>query len=221
MTGTDAGLRGVPTIDPAACNGLRATASGLLVPRAVVEGLAPGSVVGTTRSVRIDVDGPDAGDCPETWTVGARLAAPTVEDYPSSTDLLPLADNTYGPIAGSALLLPSAGRWAVTMVARGVLSFTGVAGTFIVARIFNVTAGSVVASSETFVVQVRQNTAAAGQTTGDNDTATTLKYVSVTGPTTLRMEAKTVLQLGTAPTQAQIVSDANGRSALLAHKVSD
>ncbi|MEW2568316.1 hypothetical protein [Streptomyces sp. NPDC047070] len=211
----------MPSVDPAACNGLRRTASGLLVPRTTVEGLAPGTVVGTTRSVRVDVTAPADGDCPETWTVGARLASPTVEDVATSTDLLPLADDTYGPITGSALLLPSAGRWHVTMVARGVLSFTGVAGTFIVARIFNVTAGAVVANSETFVTQVRQNVAGAGQTTGDNDTATMIKYLTVTGPTTLRMEAKTGFQLGTQPTQAQIVSDANGRSLLAAHKVSD
>ncbi|MFD5570475.1 hypothetical protein [Streptomyces cadmiisoli] len=148
-------------------------------------------------------------------------AMPSVEDVVTSTDLLPLADNVYGPVAGSALLLPSAGRWQVTMIARGVFSFTGVAGTFMVARIFNVTAGAVVANSETFVTQVRQNVAGAGQTTGDNDTSTMTKYVTVTGPTTLRMEAKTVFQLGTQPTQAQIVSDANGRSLLAAHKVSD
>jgi hypothetical protein len=147
--------------------------------------------------------------------------APFVEKYVTSTDLLPLADDTYGPVAGSALALPSAGVWAVTMVARGVLSFSGIAGTFIVARLFNVTAGAVVANTETFVTQVRQNMAGAGQTTGDNDTSTMLKYLRVTGPTTLRMEAKTVLQLGTQPTQAQIVSDASGRSGLFAHKISD
>ncbi|MFM9590712.1 hypothetical protein ACKI16_29420 [Streptomyces scabiei] len=146
-------------------------------------------------------------------------AHPSVADYVTSTDLLPLADDTYGPVTGSALVIPGAGVWAVTMVARGVLSFSGIAGTFIVARIFNVTAGAVVANSETFVVQVRQNIAGAGQTTGDNDTATTLVYLTTTGPVTLRMEAKTVFQLGTAPTQASIVSDSNGRSALFAHRV--
>ncbi|MFC7791415.1 hypothetical protein [Streptomyces cinereoruber] len=138
-----------------------------------------------------------------------------------TTDLLPLADNTYGPVGGSALVLPSAGRWQVTMVVRGVLSFSGNAGTFIVARLFNATAGAAVAGSETFVTQVRQNIAGAGQTTGDNDTATMVKYVTTTGPTTLRIEAKTVFQLGTTPTQAAIVSDASGRSLLCAHKVSD
>lgn len=152
---------------------------------------------------------------------GLREQHPFVEDYVTSTDLLPLADNTYGTVTGSALVLPSAGLWAVTLVARGVLSFSGIAGTFIVARLFDVTASAVVANTETFVTQVRQNVAGAGQTTGDNDTATMLKYLRVTGPTTLRMEAKTVFQLGTTPTQAQIVSDASGRSALFAHKVSD
>lgn len=146
-------------------------------------------------------------------------AHPSVTDFPTTTDLLPLADDTYGPVAGSALVIPSAGVWAVTMVARGVLSFSGIAGTFIVARIWNVTAGAVVANSETFVVQVRQNVAGAGETTGDNDTATTLVHVTTTGPTTLRMEAKTVFQLGTTPTQASIVSDSNGRSSLTAQKV--
>lgn len=210
-----------PRVDPAACNALTETATGLLVPRTAVAGIAPGSVVGTTRSVRIDVQTPAAGACPETWTVGARLTAPAVQDYPTTTDLLPLADNTYGPVTGSALAIPSSGVWAVTMVARGVLSFSGTAGTFIVARIFNVTSGSAVPNTETFVTQVRQNIAGASQTTGDNDTSTMLTYLTVTGPTTLRMEAKTVLQLGTTPTQASIVSDSNGRSGLFAHKVSD
>lgn len=148
-------------------------------------------------------------------------SSPAVSDFPVTTDLLPLADDTYGPVTGSALVIPSAGVWAVTMVARGVLSFSGIAGTFIVARIWNVTAGAAVANTETFVVQVRQNIAGAGQTTGDNDTATMLTYLTTTGPVTLRMEAKTVFQLGTAPTQASIVSDSNGRSALFAHKVRD
>ncbi|WP_327415396.1 hypothetical protein [Streptomyces sp. NBC_01233] len=150
-----------------------------------------------------------------------RPQHPSVETYATSTDLLPLADDTYGPVAGSTLVLPSAGLWAVTMVARGVFSFTGVAGTFMVARMFNVTAGAAVAGTETFVVQVRQNVAGAGQTTGDNDTATMLKYLRVTGPTTLRMEAKTTFQLGTQPTQANLVSDSNGRSGLFAHRVGD
>ncbi|MFJ4627184.1 hypothetical protein [Streptomyces sp. NPDC088847] len=150
-----------------------------------------------------------------------RQQHPFVEDYVTTTDLLPLADDTYGPVTGSALVLPSAGLWMVTMVARGVLSFTGNAGTFIVARIWNVTAGAAVPSTETFVTQVRQNIAGAGQTTGDNDTATMVKYLRVTGATTLRMEAKTTFQLGTQPTQASLVSDGNGRSLLSAHKVAD
>lgn len=146
-------------------------------------------------------------------------AEPSVSDYPTTTDLLPLADDTYGPVTGSALVIPEAGVWAVTMVARGVLSFSGIAGTFIVARAFNVTAGTPVANTETFVVQVRQNVAGAGETTGNNATATMLTYLTTTGPVTLRMEAKTVFQLGTVPTQASIVSDSNGRSGLFAHKV--
>lgn len=145
---------------------------------------------------------------------------PFVQDYPATTDLLPLADDTYGPVIGSALVIPTAGTWMVTMVARGVLSFSGIAGTFIVARIFNVTAGAAVANTECFVTQVRQNVAGAGETTGDNDTSTMVRYLTTTGPTTLRMEAKTVFQLGTTPTQASIVSDANGRSGLFAHRVS-
>ncbi|MDX2813435.1 hypothetical protein PV410_12860 [Streptomyces sp. PA03-5A] len=213
----------VPSVDPAACNGLRRTASGLLVPRTVVSGVpsTPLTPTGPQRSVSIDVQAPASGDCPEQWRVGARLAAQFVTDVVSSTDLLPLADNTYGPVTASALLLPAAGVWDVTMVARGVLSFTGIAGTFIVARIWNVTAGAIVPSTELFVTQVRQNTAGAGQTTGDNDTSTIKTYLAVAVPTTLRMEAKTVLQLGTQPTQAGIVSDANGRSGLYAHKVRD
>ncbi|MFF3654872.1 hypothetical protein [Streptomyces olivochromogenes] len=212
-----------PTLDPAPCNAFTQTAAGLLVPRTLVEAVpsTPLTPTGPQRSVNIDVTAPAADDCPATWEIGARLAAPFVSDVATTTDLLPLADDTYGPVTGSALAIPAAGVWAVTMVARGVLSFTGTAGTFIVARIYNVTAAAAVPNTETFVTQVRQNVAGAGQTTGDNDTSTMLTYLAVTGPVTLRMEAKTVFQLGTQPTQASLVSDSNGRSALFAHKVRD
>lgn len=212
----------VPIIDPIACNGLECLASGLRVPRTVVTGLVPIPPVGTARSVGIDIAPPaDTDACPQTYQVRARLEASFSEDVVTSTDLLPLADNTYGPVTGSALALTSPGVWEVTMVVRGVLSFSGIAGTFIVARLFNVTAGVAVANSETFVTQVRQNVAGAGQTTGDNDTATMRSFVTVAAPTTLRMEAKTVFQLGTTPTQAQIISDANGRSKLTAIRIRD
>jgi hypothetical protein len=93
VTGTNAGLR--PAIDPQACNALVRTAAGLLVPRAVLSGLAPGGVVGASRSVDIDVTDTGGVNCPDTWQIGARLS----------------------PVSGEAVLgtvanlLPSPGAW--------------------------------------------------------------------------------------------------------------
>lgn len=74
MAGSCCGsVRVLPRLDPAACNALDQTSAGLLVPRTVLAGIAPGTAVGAERSVDVDVTAPAAGVCPQTWTVGARL----------------------------------------------------------------------------------------------------------------------------------------------------
>jgi hypothetical protein len=98
MTGTDAGLRGTPAIDPQACNALTTTPAGLLVPRTSLAAL-PSSApapVGATRSVDIDLVHP--GGCPDAWQIGARLS-------PVSGEAV---------LATAANLLPSPGAWVNT-----------------------------------------------------------------------------------------------------------
>lgn len=81
-------------LNPDACNAATCTETGLLVPRTAVAGIAPGGNIGDTRSVDIDVT--ETGDCPDTWTVGARLTP------------------VYGQIAGSDLTLPLNSQWTAT-----------------------------------------------------------------------------------------------------------
>lgn len=109
------GGRVSPRISDAPCSALTNTPDGLLVPRTAVEGLAPGTAVGTGRSVDIDVTAPAPGDCPATWTVGARLTPVLGEAFGGDVrfDNKPAADTAWYDVPGMSVTLPEAGVYAV------------------------------------------------------------------------------------------------------------
>jgi hypothetical protein len=103
-----------PRLDPAACNALSETPSGLLVPRTEVTGIAPGGAVSTERSVDVDVTPPAAGACPENWTVGARLTPVFGFRNAGMADLRTSAQGQQVVLPNSQALLPEPGVYRLT-----------------------------------------------------------------------------------------------------------
>ncbi|MFI6290026.1 hypothetical protein ACIBEJ_00485 [Nonomuraea sp. NPDC050790] len=106
-----------PLLNPAACNTLSCTASGLLAPRTVVAGsagVAPGRIGNDQPSVDVVVSAPAAGACPQLYTVGAYLT-------PLRGEAGPVADVNIAPtrISGAwadtalQVVLPSPGVYLV------------------------------------------------------------------------------------------------------------
>ncbi|MBO8191593.1 hypothetical protein ITI46_07790 [Streptomyces oryzae] len=62
-----------PVIEQDQCNALACTQNGLRVPRTELTGIDRGANIGPTRSVDIDVIDSGGENCPDTWTIGARL----------------------------------------------------------------------------------------------------------------------------------------------------
>lgn len=118
-------VRALPRLDPAACNAMRLTAAGLLVPRTVVEGIAPGTAVGDARSVDVDVTAPAAGACPETWTVGARLTPAYGTAVPTAPlDLMPVATNVWADVPGLRFTAPETGVYRVQADVSGTATWS-------------------------------------------------------------------------------------------------
>ncbi|KAA9379618.1 hypothetical protein F5972_08150 [Microbispora cellulosiformans] len=175
-----------PRLDPAACNALQQTASGLLVPRAALQGVAPGGALGTDRSVDIDVQAPAAGSCPETWTVGARLT-PVAGQTSGVVALDASPANTWVPVTGAQLVLPEAGLYEVIADVQCSIGWSaGVGNAIIDAQIFDVTAGAAVPLSARRVILFTDSTATG--VTGIQANASASALYRVAGPATIRVE---------------------------------
>ncbi|MEU0058676.1 hypothetical protein ABZ035_19995, partial [Streptomyces sp. NPDC006334] len=125
----------MPRLDPGPCNALEQSAAGLLAPRTELAGIAPGTAVGTERSVDVDVTAPAAGACPETWTVGARLT-PVSGQTSGAVSLEGAPANTMVPVTGAQLVLPEAGVYEVTADVQGSIGWAvGVTNAIIDAQI--------------------------------------------------------------------------------------
>jgi hypothetical protein len=103
-----------PVVRQDECNALACTENGLLVPRTEITGIVRGGNIGAHRSVDIDVADTGGANCPDTWTVGARLTP------------------VYGNAAGTNRSLPVNGEWTptdcvVTLPEAGVYRVTGMA----------------------------------------------------------------------------------------------
>lgn len=148
MSGTNAGIGVVAaaaTVDPDPCNALTDGPSGLLVPSTSVEGIAPGTAVGTGRSVDVDVIAPAAGACPQDWQVGARLTPAYGEEFlPAFVNLVATPSGTWVNTALS-VVLPEAGVYEVTAAVHSVITTNPTSGPYsigIVARLYDVTVGA-------------------------------------------------------------------------------
>jgi hypothetical protein len=187
MTGTDAALRGgAVVLDPAGCNAAQQTANGFLVPHAEVAGIAPGGAVSATRSVDVNVQAPAAGACPEVWTVGARLTPVSGEALGTDADLQAAASGTW--VATSAqVVLPEAGTYALSADLYSHIAATTPWAVAINARLFNVTAGTLVGTTRR--IQFGNINDPGGGTVMSLQNAGSLStFLTVTGPTTVRVE---------------------------------
>jgi hypothetical protein len=187
MAGTDAALRGgTVTLDPTGCNALQQTAGGLLVPHAEVAGIAPGGKVSATRSVDVDVQAPAAGACPETWTVGARLTPVSGEAFGADADLQAVASGMW--VATTAqVVLPEAGTYSLSADLYSHIAATTPWAVAINARLFNVTAGTLVGTSRR--IQFGNINDPGGGTVMSLQNAGSLStFLTVSGPTTIRVE---------------------------------
>jgi hypothetical protein len=180
-------------LDPAACNALSKTASGLLVPRTVLTGIAPGGAVSTMRSVDVDVT--ETPGCPDAWAVGARLT-PVSGQASGAVGLDGSPANTWVPVPGAQLVLPEAGVYEVGADFQGSIAWAaGVSNAIIDARIFDVTAGAGIPMASRRVILFTDQ-AAAGVTGIQADASATALY-QVAGPTTIRVEGSWRTDAGT------------------------
>lgn len=106
-----------PVLNPAACNTLTCTATGLLVPRTVVAGSsgpAPARIANDLQSIDVVVTPPAAGACPQTYTVEAYLSPLRGEAGPVA-DVNLLGTRTAGTWANTALqvVLPDPGVYLI------------------------------------------------------------------------------------------------------------
>jgi len=172
--------RVVPRLDPAECNGLTQTAGGLLVPRAVLEGVAPGTPVGDARSVDIDIQAPADGDCPQTWTVGARLIPVYGQVGPNSVNLTSVPAATITQVPGATVTLTEPGVYEIVGDASGTQTVTGaVSNAQVRASLF---VGASRISPDTTLTLFSNNQTGVYATAGS---ATTRALYTVTGPTTV------------------------------------
>ncbi|WP_329361183.1 hypothetical protein [Streptomyces sp. NBC_01483] len=208
MVGSCCGsVRVLPRLDPAPCNALTQTASGLLVPRTAVQGIAPGTAVSAERSVDIDVQTPTVGACPETWTVGARLT-PVSGQTSGAASLQGSPFDTWVAVPGT-LVLPEAGVYELDAdVQGGVIMVGSVVNAIIQARLFNVTANAVVPLSARTLVLFAA-TPAAGVTHTLHGNASAAALYQVAGPTTIRVEGLKHVDSGT--TTGEVVAATNFR----------
>jgi hypothetical protein len=115
--------------------------------------------------------------------------------------------------------LPYAGTYEIDADVRGRLQGTPPLNTYIVGRLWNVTSGAQVPDSERTVYQV-DNDNPASEPVGGNQTAPDSELISVTGPTTIQLQAEDVNATGTAAI-AQVGSDDTGYTTLRYVRVSD
>ncbi|MFF3654874.1 hypothetical protein [Streptomyces olivochromogenes] len=179
----------MPRVDPAACNALSQTAAGLLVPGTELSGIAPGGAVGTARSVDVDVTAPAAGACPETWTVGARLTPVSGEAFGADANLQAVASGAW-VATGAQVLLPEAGTYALSADFYSHINATTPWAVAINARLFNVTAGAPVTGTTRRIQFGNINDPGGGTVMALQNAGSLNTFLTVTGPTTIRLEGQ-------------------------------
>lgn len=113
--------------------------------------------------------------------------------------------------------LPTSGTYELDANVRGRLAGVPPVNTYMTARLWNVTAATVVPESERLVYQTIDLNAGAAQA-GGNGTAPISELIRVNGPTTIRLQATRNDAVGTAAV-AQVYGDGWGRTSLRYERV--
>lgn len=151
---------------------------------AVVIGIAPGTPVGTDRSVDVDVvEGPTG-----TFTVGARLTPVSGEAVGADANLQAVAQGTW-VATGAQVVLPEAGKYALSADFYSSITATTPWAVAINARLFNVTAGAAVPNS-TRRVQFGNINDGGGTPMLLQNAGSINTFITVTGPTTIRLDGQ-------------------------------
>lgn len=205
-------------LDPADCNAAQVTGAGLLVPRtdlAGVAGSAP-SPVSDTRSVDVDVT--RAEGCPDTWTVGARLApASGFLNAEGQHQNLLAAIGQDVPVPASDIVLPEPGVYHLDTDVRYVLSTeTGGSG-YLIAWLQDETTGQLLTS---FTQLAAINSPTAQEFQGGTVHLMT-EYTVTSGPRTVRLHLMAVETGGALSGAEAGGSDSNGATRMRFLKVRD
>ncbi|MGW4420497.1 hypothetical protein [Streptosporangium sp. NPDC004631] len=148
-----------------------------------------------------------------------QLLAPSGITYlPANVDLQPTASGTWAN-TGLQVTLPVAGTYALDLNVRARLQAGPPVNTYMVARLWNVTSGTVVPNSERILSQLIDYTAAGAGAIAKNTTSPISERITVTGPTTIRLQAQRVNAAG-ASTIAAIWSDGAGRTSFRFDRIS-
>ncbi|MGV9913408.1 hypothetical protein [Streptomyces tendae] len=184
------------------------------MPATALEGVAPGTAVGTGRSVDVDVLAPAAGACPQEWQVGARLTPAYDEKLLQAfVDLVATPDGAWIDSTLS-VDLPEAGVYELSATLHTVIAVNPSSGPFnisISGRLWNVQTAAAVIGSQYTAQQWAAN-AAPPNFESDADLCTFHKFMTVTGPTTVRLEVMRQNTSGT-PVSTTGLQVANSRLA--------
>lgn len=137
---------------------------------------------------------------------------------PANVNLLTVASGVYVDI-GLSLALPAAGTYHLDATVRAVLgTMTTGENAWIVARLFDVTAGATVPNSEVIAIQIAVG-GGTSQTLLSWNASTPIQIAyPVTSARTVRMEAAYFTAAGTTD-GASVISDGNGRTTLRYQRV--
>ncbi|MFI5675756.1 choice-of-anchor C family protein [Streptomyces cellulosae] len=208
-----------PTLDPASCNAAHFTENGLRVPRTIVEGIDPGTSVGTERSVDIDVT--ETPGCPEIWTVGARLTpvsgitvahAPFVSITPGPPGVF-----SYADVPALTVTLPEAGIYDLDVNIRYELNNNdGPASAYMSAMLKDTTAGVDVPDSATMLCHLNN----ANPQYSHSTVPINVRY-QVSGPATITVRGSLFWQQHPVKSAQLGGTDGNGASRFRWTKISD
>ncbi|MER7477445.1 hypothetical protein ABTX60_07280 [Streptomyces sp. NPDC126510] len=142
-----------------------------------------------------------------------RIEADGFAVLPANVNLNSSASGAW-VATGLSVVLPAAGRYRLGSTVRTVLgTMTTGEGAFIVARLFDVTAGAVVPDSEVLAHQLSVGGGTSATLLAWNRTASIETRYTVPGTRTIRLEASRITSSGTTDS-ASVVSDGNGRTTL-------
>jgi hypothetical protein len=135
----------------------------------------------------------------------------------STNDLLPAGPGVYVPLAGMQVTLPEAGTYRLEADVRAAIGGTPPLNAFITARLFNVTAGTPLPDSARIVIQA--NVQVSGNDFAEQSTIPITEEITVTGPTTIRVEATHIVTMGTVTVANSQNSPTNGRTRLAYERI--